>query len=42
MLCRDRNASAGFTLDVYAHVTETVQESAAEQLDQLILPEIRA
>ena len=34
------HASTSFTMDTYAHVTPGMQESAAEQLDRLILPEI--
>ncbi len=34
------HASVAFTMDTYAHVMPGMQESAAEQLDRLILPEI--
>jgi len=34
------HASVAFTLDTYGHVTPGMQESAAEDLDRLILPEI--
>jgi len=34
------HASVAFTLDTFGHIMPGMQESAAEQLDQLILPEI--
>ncbi len=34
------HASVAFTMDTYAHVMPGMQESAAEQLDRLVLPEI--
>ena len=34
------HASVAFTMDTYGHVMPGMQESAAEQLDRLILPEI--
>ena len=34
------HASVAFTLDTYAHVMPGMQESAAEELDRFLLPEI--
>ncbi len=34
------HASVAFTLDTYAHIMPGMQESAAEELDRFLLPEI--